>query len=397
MLQFQQTIPLSLYLHLPWCLKKCPYCDFNSHEAGTEAMREEEYVDALIRDLEFELPRIWGRRIISLFIGGGTPSLFSAAALDRLLSAIQARLNFSSGIEITLEVNPGTAEARKFKDHRQTGINRLSIGVQSFNDEKLNSLGRIHTSKEALNAIAMARDAGFENINLDLMFGLPKQTVDDAIKDLQTAIDQGPDHISWYQLTIEPNTIYYSHPPDLPAEDRIWDMQQQGQKRLANEGFRQYEISAYARDKRHCVHNINYWQFGDYLGLGAGAHGKLTEFTTATINRYARQRLPESYLQNAGSENVMTDTRGLDREDIVLEFMMNALRLEEGVPVSLFNERTGLPIGEAEEPLRAAQAKGLIEWDSEILKPTAKGQRYLNDLLQLFMPVNNEQKTLRGV
>jgi oxygen-independent coproporphyrinogen-3 oxidase len=389
-LQFEQTIPLSLYIHLPWCVKKCPYCDFNSHEAGQGAIQDEAYVDALIADLEFELPRIWGRRIISLFIGGGTPSLFSAAALDRLLKAIQARLNFSSGIEITLEVNPGTAEAKKFKDYRQIGINRLSIGVQSFNDEKLNSLGRIHSSKEAVNAIAMAREAGFDNINLDLMFGLPKQNANDAIRDLLMAIDQGPEHISLYQLTIEPNTLYYSHHPDLPDEDLSWTMQQQGLQQLNNNGFGQYEISAYAKDQHQCIHNLNYWQFGDYLGLGAGAHGKLTDITNGTINRYARKRLPESYLQDAGKEEVITENRCLAVDDIVLEFMMNVLRLKEGVPLSLFNERTGLPFSTAEDRLRPAEAKGLVEWDSDTLKPTTNGQRYLNDLLQLFMPVIDE-------
>ena len=390
MLQFEQTIPLSLYIHLPWCIKKCPYCDFNSHEAGQGALQDEAYVDALIADLEFELPRIWGRRIVSLFIGGGTPSLFSAAALDRLLKAIQARLNFSSGIEITLEVNPGTAEAKKFKDYRQIGINRLSIGVQSFNDEKLNSLGRIHSSKEAVNAIAMAREAGFDNINLDLMFGLPKQNANDAIRDLLMAIDQGPEHISLYQLTIEPNTLYYSHPPDLPDEDLSWTMQQQGLQQLNNNGFGQYEISAYAKDQYQCIHNLNYWQFGDYLGLGAGAHGKLTDIANGTINRYSRKRMPESYLQDAGKEEVITENRNLAVDDIVLEFMMNVLRLKEGVPLSLFNERTGLPFSTAEDRLRVAEAKGLVEWDSDTLKPTTNGQRYLNDLLQMFMPVKDE-------
>ena len=392
MLQFRQTVPLSLYIHLPWCIKKCPYCDFNSHEIGTGQVRDGDYVEALIKDLEFELPRIRDRRIVSLFIGGGTTSLFSAAALGRLLAALQARLHFSSGMEITLEANPGTAEAGKFRDYRQIGINRLSIGVQSFNDEKLVRLGRIHDRGEALHAIAMARQAGFENINLDLMFGLPNQTVDDAINDLQITIDQGPEHISWYQLSIEPNTVFHARPPDLPDEDLSWDMQQQGQALLAQRGYRQYEISAYARSNCQCGHNLNYWQFGDYLGLGAGAHGKLTDVAGAGIQRYVRHRLPENYLQNAGSEGVITETRSPGREDIVLEFMMNALRLTEGIPPALFSGRTGLPIRVAEEPLRTAQAKGLIEWDSDTLKPTANGQRYLNDLLQLFMPDEGEHR-----
>jgi len=384
-LKFPKIPPLALYIHLPWCVKKCPYCDFNSHEVGRNTVREQEYVDALIRDLEFELPRIWGRRIISIFIGGGTPSLFSPEALEHLLNAMHARLNFHPDIEITLEANPGTAEAEKFKAYREIGINRLSIGVQSFNDEKLKSLGRIHGGDEAKAAISMAHAAGFENINIDLMFGLPNQTISEALGDLQIANDQAPTHISWYQLTIEPNTVFYSRPPQLPDEDHIWDMQQEGQQLLEEKGFLQYEISAYAQHQHQCMHNLNYWQFGDYLGIGAGAHGKITDVTKGTITRYARHRIPESYLQKSGSENVITETRHLTRDDIVLEFMMNALRLNEGVYPCLFNERTGLPLTAAQDQLHQAEARNFIEWNIETLKPTDSGRRYLNELLQLFL------------
>jgi len=389
-LMFHENVPLSLYIHLPWCVKKCPYCDFNSHEVGRNTIREREYVDALIRDLEFELPRIWGRRIISIFIGGGTPSLFSAEVLEKLLAALHARLNFHPEIEITLEANPGTAEAEKFRGYRKLGINRLSLGVQSFNDEKLKCLGRIHDSDEAKAAIKMAQAAGFKNINIDIMFGLPNQKIDEALSDLQLTIDQGPNHISWYQLTIEPNTVFYSRPPKLPDDDYLWEMQLQGQQLLAGNGFRQYEVSAYATDGYQCIHNLNYWQFGDYLGIGAGAHGKITDATKNTITRYARHRIPESYLQKAGTESVITETRRLIREDLVLEFMMNALRLIEGIHPSLFNERTGLPLSVAQDQLTEAQERDFIEWNIEILKPTDFGRCYLNELMQLFLVTEDD-------
>jgi putative oxygen-independent coproporphyrinogen III oxidase len=386
MLNFQKTVPLSLYIHLPWCVKKCPYCDFNSHEIGRNPVREREYIDALIRDLEFELPRIWGRRVLSIFIGGGTPSLFSPEALEHLLTALRARLYISPGIEITLEANPGTAESKRFKGYRELGVNRLSIGIQSFNDDHLKRLGRIHDSGEARAAIDMAHAARFEDINLDLMFGLPQQTIGEALADLQTAIDSKPHHISWYQLTIEPNTVFYSRPPELPADDSLWEMQQQGQQCLGDNGFRQYEISAYAEEQHRCIHNLNYWQFGDYLGLGAGAHGKITDVAAGGVTRYARHRIPESYIQKAGTEQAITETRRLGREDLALEFMMNALRLTDGIPPSLFLDRTGLPLNCIRPELERAESKGLIKWDIRQLKATATGQRYLNDLLQLFMP-----------
>jgi oxygen-independent coproporphyrinogen-3 oxidase len=393
MLNFQSTIPLSLYIHLPWCIKKCPYCDFNSHEVGKDKIPEDEYIDALIKDIEYELPRIWGRSITSIFIGGGTPSLFSPAALERLLSAIRALLNTYPDIEITLEANPGTAEAERFKAYRKLGINRLSIGVQSFDDEKLKTLGRIHNSEEACNAITMAYDAGFEDLNIDLMFGLQDQSVADAINDLRIAVEHAPRHISWYQLTIEPNTVFYSRPPALSDDDHTWEMQQQGQQFLKENGFDQYEISAYASEKQQCVHNLNYWQFGDYLGIGAGAHSKITNVPENTVTRLARHRIPKSYLQTAGTDNAIVETRKLRRDDLVLEFMMNALRLIEGVHPSLFMERTGLPLRVVEECLKEAEEKGLLEWSIDHLRASESGQRYLNDLLQLFMSVEKPRRS----
>ena len=385
-LNFTHPIPLALYVHLPWCVRKCPYCDFNSHEAGHALPKETAYIDALIRDLDSELPRIWGRRINSIFIGGGTPSLFSAASINRLLAELRARLNFYPDIEITLEANPGTAEAEKFRDFREAGVNRLSIGVQSFNDEKLRRLGRIHDAKEAGAAIQMAKSAGFVNFNVDIMFALPDQSVAQALADVQTAMDQGPTHISWYQLTLEPNTVFYAKPPLLPEDDAIWEMQERGQQLLEDRGYAQYEISAYARHGQQCAHNLNYWQFGDYLGIGAGAHSKLTDVTAGKVLRTARHRLPERYLEFAGTDTVITDRRELHEDDLKLEFMMNALRLQAGVHPSLFLQRTGMPLNVVKTDLGAAIAKGLVEWNIDTLKPTAKGRRYLNDLLQIFMP-----------
>lgn len=387
MLNFKNNPPLSLYIHLPWCIKKCPYCDFNSHAANSEAFPEQAYVDALISDLESELPRIWGRPIVSIFIGGGTPSLFSAEAINRLMAALRERLTFYHNTEITMEANPGTAEADRFKAYRESGINRLSIGVQSFDDEKLKRLGRIHNSAEALSAIAMAKDAGFNEINLDLMFGLPDQTVDQAMSDLEVAMEQQPTHLSWYQLTIEPNTVFYSKPPILPVDDLLWEMQQQGQAYLSDKGFDQYEVSAYARkDGNHqCQHNRNYWQFGDYLGIGAGAHGKLTHVAEGKIERYARHRIPQSYIDKVAQPNAVTETRKLARDELPLEFMMNALRLNEGFHPSLFIEHTGLPLNHIHKQLEIAEERALIEWDINMIKPTETGHRYLNDLIELFM------------
>ncbi len=387
MLSFKTNPPLSLYIHLPWCIKKCPYCDFNSHAIDKEAFPENDYIDALISDLESELPRIWGRPIVSIFIGGGTPSLFSAEAIERLMAALRSRLTFYHNTEVTMEANPGTAEAERFKAYRESGINRLSIGVQSFDDEKLKRLGRIHNSTEALAAIAMAKDAGFDEINIDLMFGLPGQSIDEAMSDLDVAMEQQPTHISWYQLTIEPNTVFYSKPPALPVDDLLWDMQQRGQAYLSDEGFDQYEISAYARkgENHQCQHNRNYWRFGDYLGIGAGAHGKLTHVAEGRVERYARHRIPQSYIDKVKQSNAITETRSPGRDELPLEFMMNALRLNEGFHPSLFFQHTGLPLSHIHRQLEIAEEKGLIEWDLNKIKPTETGHRYLNDLIELFM------------
>jgi len=391
MLDFKSNPPLSLYIHLPWCIKKCPYCDFNSHaidkEAFPELHQENAYIDALILDIESELPRIWGRSIVSIFIGGGTPSLFSAEAIDRLMAALRSRLTFYHNTEVTMEANPGSAEADRFKAYRESGVNRLSIGVQSFDDKKLKALGRVHDSTEALKAVAMAKDAGFDEINIDLMFGLPDQSIDEALSDLEIAIDLQPTHLSWYQLTIEPNTVFYSKPPALPKDDLLWDMQQQGQTYISDREFNQYEISAYARkgENHQCQHNRNYWQFGDYLGIGAGAHGKLTHVAEGKIERYARHRIPQNYVDKVAHSNAITETRLLTREELPLEFMMNSLRLNEGFHPSLFIEHTGLPLSQIQKHLELAEEKALIEWDINKIKPTETGHRYLNDLIQIFM------------
>ena len=391
MLDFKSNPPLSLYIHLPWCIKKCPYCDFNSHaidkETFPDSKQENAYVDALIKDIESELPRIWGRSIVSIFIGGGTPSLFSAEAIDRLMAALRSRLTFYHNTEVTMEANPGSAEADRFKAYRESGVNRLSIGVQSFDDKKLKALGRVHNSIEALNAVAMAKDAGFDEINIDLMFGLPDQSIDEALSDLEIAMDLQPTHLSWYQLTIEPNTVFYSKPPALPKDDLLWDMQQQGQTYISDRGFNQYEISAYARkgENHQCQHNRNYWQFGDYLGIGAGAHGKLTHVAEGKIERYARHRLPQKYVDKVTQSSAITETRLLSRDELPLEFMMNLLRLNEGFHPSLFIEHTGLPLSQIQKQLEVAEEKALIEWNINKIKPTESGHRYLNDLIQIFM------------
>lgn len=384
-MNFSPDIPLTLYVHLPWCVRKCPYCDFNSHENGRILTQESAYLDALTRDLDWVLPRIKGRAINSIFIGGGTPSLFSAAAIQRLLIEARARLELAPDAEVTLEANPGTAEAGKFQGFREAGVNRLSLGVQSFNDGMLQRLGRIHNAGEAMNAVRMARSAGFQNFNLDIMFGLPEQSCAAALSDLQIALDEVPAHISWYQLTIEPNTVFYARPPRLPDEDLVWHMQKEGQRLLAAHGYRQYEISAYARPGRECAHNLNYWQFGDYLGIGAGAHSKLTDSGAGRISRCARHRLPERYLALGGTDAAVTERKHLDANDIPLEFMMNALRLNEGVPASWFPQRTGMALGAVEQQLRLARDRDLLVRDEQRLQPTAQGRRYLNDLLQIFM------------
>lgn len=385
MLNFTALPPLSLYIHVPWCVRKCPYCDFNSHKSP-EALPEKAYIDALIRDLEQEVPTVWGRTIQSIFIGGGTPSLFSAEAYDRLFSGIRALVPLSAHAEITLEANPGTFEAQRFADYRALGINRLSIGVQSFNNDALTALGRIHDSQQAIKAIETAHKVGFDNFNLDLMFGLPGQTAHTAQVDIETAIALEPSHISYYQLTMEPNTLFYQQRPTLPDEDHIIDWQLDSQQRLAEAGYKQYEVSAYAKDKKQCQHNLNYWQFGDYIGIGAGAHGKISDAAQQTIVRRSKQKQPQAYVEHVGSNNVVQTHDIIAEKDLGFEFMLNALRLSDGFPTPLFYQHTGLAISHISKQLDDAEQQGLITRDIHRICPTEKGQQYLNTLIELFLP-----------
>ena len=388
MLDFKALPPLSLYIHVPWCVRKCPYCDFNSHKSP-DNLPEQAYIDALIRDLEQEIPHIWGRTVQTIFIGGGTPSLFSAEAYDRLFSSIRALLPLSPQVEITLEANPGTFEAQRFADYLDLGINRLSIGVQSFNDQSLTALGRIHDSKQAIKAIETAHKAGFENFNLDLMFGLPHQTEKAAHNDVATAIALEPSHISYYQLTLEPNTLFYQQPPTLPDEDPIIDWQIANQQRLADAGYQQYEVSAYAKKNKQCQHNLNYWHFGDYIGIGAGAHSKISDAAKQAITRRSKQKQPQTYMDNAGSPTVILTEETIAESDLGFEFMLNALRLTDGFPTSLFYQHAGLPISHINSALQQAEQLGLITHDIHRIQPTEKGQRYLNSLVELFLPVSH--------
>nr|WP_314493285.1 radical SAM family heme chaperone HemW [uncultured Pseudomonas sp.] len=373
--------PLALYIHIPWCVRKCPYCDFNSHQAGPE-IPEAAYVDALLADLDQELPAVQGRAISSIFFGGGTPSLFSAAALGRLLRGVEQRIPFAADIEITLEANPGTFEQDKFKAYRQQGINRLSIGVQSFQPEKLERLGRIHNGDEAVRAAGMARAAGFDNFNLDLMHGLPEQSLDDALGDLRQAIDLGPTHLSWYQLTVEPNTVFWNQPPELPEDDILWDIQEAGQALLASQGFAQYEVSAYAQPGKPARHNLNYWRFGDFIGIGAGAHGKLS-LADGRIVRTWKTRLPKDYLNP--EKPYKAGEKALPIDELPFEFLINALRLTQGVEADLFTRRTGQPLAQLADARRNAEQKGLLRVEPDRLAATARGQLFLNDLLQYFL------------
>ncbi len=377
------NLPLALYVHLPWCVRKCPYCDFNSHEIKNGSFPERDYVDAVVRDLEFSAGCCEGRKPVSVFLGGGTPSLMSVAGIGALLEAVAAVSGLAAGTEITLEANPGAADSRRFAGYRALGVNRLSIGVQSFDDGKLAALGRIHSADEARAAFAMAVEAGFANINIDLMYGLPGQTVQDALSDLARAVSLEPAHISWYQLTIEPNTVFHAQPPPLPDDDLTWEMQDHGWDYLAQHGYRRYEVSAWSRPGSACRHNLNYWEFGDYLGVGAGAHGKLS---SGTITRQSRLRVPQSYMRAAGSAAALATRKTLSEQDCILEFMLNALRLQDGVPLSCFSARTGLAPDTIGAQVDAARSDGLLEQEPTLLQATEKGARYLNDLLQYFMP-----------
>ncbi|MXS21071.1 radical SAM family heme chaperone HemW [Pseudomonas oryzihabitans] len=374
--------PLALYVHIPWCVRKCPYCDFNSHAAGP-TLPETEYVDALLADLDQDLIHVHGRPLTSIFFGGGTPSLFSAEALGRLLDGVARRLSLAPDIEITLEANPGTFEQAKFVAYRGLGINRLSIGIQSFQDAKLKALGRIHGRDEAIRAADRARAAGFDNFNLDLMHGLPEQSVADALGDLDQAIALAPTHLSWYQLTMEPNTVFWSQPPELPEDDTLWDIQEAGQARLAAAGYQQYETSAYAQPGRQARHNLNYWGFGDFLGIGAGAHAKLSA-PDGTLLRTWKTRLPKDYLDPAKA--FQAGAKALAPADLPFDFMMNALRLVDGVPAAWYPQRTGQSLDSLAPALTAARQAGLLAEDAQRLRPTARGQLFLNDLLQSFLP-----------
>jgi oxygen-independent coproporphyrinogen-3 oxidase len=376
--RFSALPPLALYVHLPWCVKKCPYCDFNSHERG-RTLPEQEYLQALTRDLEAALASVWGRRIHSIFVGGGTPSLFSAAAIDALLADIRARLPVDPEAEITLEANPGTAEAARFKGYREAGVNRLSVGVQSFDDAMLKALGRIHGADEARRAIGMALDT-FGNVNIDLMYGLPGQTLAMARADMAEGVRLGTPHLSAYQLTIEPNTVFFSHPPQLPGHDAAADMQVMIEETLGAAGLQHYETSAFALSGRRCRHNLNYWEFGDYLGIGAGAHGKLS--FADRVTRHERARQPREYLAAAGD----VPERVIEAKELPFEFMLNALRLIDGFPSDLFAARCGLPLSLLESKLAAAEEKGLIVRNNRHIRPTDRGRRFLNDLVGLFLP-----------
>ncbi|TVS12447.1 MAG: oxygen-independent coproporphyrinogen III oxidase-like protein [Wenzhouxiangella sp.] len=384
-MRFSSQIPLSLYIHFPWCVAKCPYCDFNSH-ALSGPLPEEAYIDALLADLELELPRVWGRVVHSVFLGGGTPSLFPAAAMDRLLSGVRARLSLAPDAEITMEANPGTVEHDRFEDYRSAGINRISLGIQSFDDRHLKTLGRIHGGDEARRAIDSVRAAGFDNFNLDLMWALPGQTLDQALADVDQALEFAPAHLSHYHLTIEPNTLFAARPPQLPAEDAAWDMQDACGQRLAEAGFRPYEISAWARPGAISRHNLNYWRFGDYIGIGAGAHGKITLPAEERIVRTRRKSHPRPYLNAAEDLSFIAEERPVGTEDRVFEYFLNRLRLAEPVPLAEFEDRTGLARECLGEPLHQARELGLVEVETDHLHRTEKGARYLNDLQALFLP-----------
>ncbi|QRP64449.1 radical SAM family heme chaperone HemW [Rhodanobacter sp. FDAARGOS 1247] len=381
--------PLSLYVHMPWCVKKCPYCDFNSHGLRSEPPPYAEYIDHLLADLDADradfAAALDGRPVISIFFGGGTPSLFSPELIERLLDGVRERLPLADDAEITLETNPGTVEHGRFDGYLAAGVNRISFGVQSFDDDKLRRLGRIHSANEAEAAVKSAQDAGYDNINLDLMYALPQQDLDGALADVERAVALQPTHVSHYQLTLEPNTVFAANPPPLPDDDDAWAMQEACEARLAAAGYGQYEISAYARPGRRCVHNLNYWQFGDYLGIGAGAHGKLSDAASGDIHRRWKTRGPRAYMDAAaGPARIGGDNR-VEASELPFEYMLNALRLIDGVPMAAFAERTGLPAERIAGGLAAARQRGWLRDDPDRLHATALGQRFLNDVIASFL------------
>ena len=380
-----------MYVHLPWCVRKCPYCDFNSHalkgQSGLDESDEMTYVSALLADLELELPRIWGRTVNSIFIGGGTPSLFSATAIDRLMNGISARVRLSSNAEITLEANPGAADAERFRGYVAAGVNRLSVGVQSFDDDLLRAIGRIHDGDAARYALDSALNSGASKVNADLMFALPGQSVEQSSRDVEQALSFGLQHLSFYQLTLEPNTAFHHSPPVLPNEDEFDAMQQRGIELLSQAGIQRYEVSAFAADGQQCQHNVNYWRFGDYLGIGAGAHGKLTMANEQKVMRSVKQRHPLRYMQTAGDSECDLSRRRVANHELPFEFMLNAMRLVDGTEAALFQQHTGLELDTVSATLERCRADGLIELDSNHIRPSELGRRFLDDLTARFLPV----------
>ncbi|HXD37926.1 MAG TPA: radical SAM family heme chaperone HemW [Rhodanobacter sp.] len=380
--------PLSLYIHMPWCVKKCPYCDFNSHGLRN-APPYAEYIDHLLADLDADRSdfgaALAGRPVVSIFFGGGTPSLFSPELIERLLDGVRERLPLAADAEITLETNPGTVEHGRFDGYLTAGVNRISFGVQSFDDDKLRRLGRIHSAAEAERAVNSAQDAGYANINLDLMYALPQQTLDGALADVARAVALAPTHISHYQLTLEPNTVFAANPPPLPDDDHAWAMQEACEAHLAAAGYGQYEISAYAQPDRRCAHNLNYWRFGDYLGIGAGAHGKLSDTASGQVRRRWKSRHPRAYMEASGTSARIGGDQTVTVGELPFEYMLNALRLIDGVPLQDFSERTGLPLSVIAPPLHDAQQRGWLHRDTQRLRTTALGQRFLNDVIASFL------------
>ena len=382
--------PLSLYVHMPWCVKKCPYCDFNSHGLRDAPPPYADYIGHLLADLDADRAdfgaALEGRPIVSVFFGGGTPSLFAPALVARLLDGVRDRLPLAADAEITLETNPGTVEHGRFDGYLAAGVNRLSFGIQSFDDDKLRRLGRIHSAAEAEAAVKSAQDAGYTNINLDLMYALPQQTLDGALADVERAVALSPSHLSHYQLTLEPNTVFAANPPPLPDDDHAWAMQEACEARLAAAGYGQYEISAYAQPGRRCVHNLNYWRFGDYLGIGAGAHGKLSDVAAGVVRRRWKSRHPRAYMDAAGTPARIGGDSITGADELPFEYMLNALRLIDGVPLDEFAARTGLPLAHIEPRLRDARHRGWLHDDPQRLHTTALGQRFLNDVIASFLP-----------
>ena len=386
---FAALPPLALYVHIPWCIRKCPYCDFNSHEQRGD-VPEARYAEALFADLEFALPSIWGRRVASVFFGGGTPSLFSPGAIDRILAGVRARVPLAPDAEVTLEANPGTFERAKFAGFKAAGINRLSLGVQSFNPQHLSALGRVHDAREARAAAAAALEI-FGNVNLDLMYALPGQTVAQARDDMRAALEFAPPHLSFYHLTIEPNTFFHRYPPSLPDDDTAAEIGEAIETDLTGAGYRHYETSAFAKPGRECRHNLNYWQFGDYLGIGAGAHSKLS--FAERIVRQVRWRQPQQYLEAVARGTPVAEEHEVARSDVGFEFMLNALRLNDGVSLALFAERTGFPVAIVEQEIAAAEERGLVARDHQRIGPTLLGRRFLNDLQAMFLPAERSARS----